>query len=189
MLNRTPQYYKQLFDTMVVNTSIQIQAKQIADKIKQNISYYQQISNATSVPTNVIGIIHNMECGLNLNEHLHNGDPLTSKTIHYPSGRPLTGTPPFTFKDSAIDALKFDEFDKIKDWSIENTLLTLERYNGAGYANLNVNSPYLWSGCQHYTSGKFVEIWDVTRNKYVSHYDTTLVSKQIGGAVILKLLQ
>ena len=36
---------------------------------------YDQVANATGVPWYVIGIIHEMEGGLNFTTHLHNGDP------------------------------------------------------------------------------------------------------------------
>lgn len=177
---RTPQYYKQLFDTMVINQSLLNEAKNIANTIKLNYPKYDQISVTTGVPKSVIGIIHNMECSLNFSKHLHNGDSLQKRTIQIPKNRPIESTPPFTFQFSAIDALKYDGFDKVKDWSIENTLNVLEKYNGLGYSKLNVNSPYIWAGCNHYVKGKYVAD---------NVYDPKAISKQIGCALILKLLQ
>ena len=66
---------------------------------------YDQVANATGVPWYVIGIIHEMEGGLNFTTHLHNGDPLTRRTVQVPAGRPPTGMPPFQWEESAIDAL------------------------------------------------------------------------------------
>jgi lysozyme family protein len=39
------------------------------------------------VPWYVIAVIHNMECGLDFTEHLHNGDPLACRTINDPPKR------------------------------------------------------------------------------------------------------
>jgi lysozyme family protein len=39
------------------------------------------------VPWYVIAVIHNMECGLDFTEHLHNSDPLARRTINDPPGR------------------------------------------------------------------------------------------------------
>ena len=186
---RNKQYYTDLWNSIVINQQTLVQAKTIADKIKSNASQYESVSLVTKVPVNVIGLIHNMECGLSFHSHLHNGDPLTGKTIHYPAGRPTTGTAPFAWSDSAVDALRFDEFDKVTDWSIENTLKVLELYNCAGYSNLGFNSPYLWSGTNHYVSGKFIEVWNKDKGRYISTYDPTIISKQIGCAAILKQLQ
>jgi len=35
--------------------------------------------------------------------HLHNGDPLTARTVNVPKGRPKTGQPPFAWGISAKD--------------------------------------------------------------------------------------
>ena len=39
------------------------------------------------MPWYVIAVIHNMECGLDFTEHLHNGDPLARRTINDPPKR------------------------------------------------------------------------------------------------------
>ena len=112
-------------------------------------------------------------------EHLHNGDPLTARTVHVPAGRPLTGNPPFTWHDSAVDALNQMGLSGANDWSIEGTLYHLEQYNGFGYRSKGINSPYLWSGSNLYTKGKFGSD---------NQYNPDLVSKQTGAALILKYL-
>lgn len=129
----------------------------------------------------LVALIHEMECSQNFNCHLHNGDPLIHKTVHVPAGRPL-GDPPFTFLESAIDALKMQGADRITDWSIGNVLFFLEGYNGYGYSRYkNMNSPYLWSGSNHYTCGKYV-------SDGKSGWDPTAVSSQIGVALLMKKL-
>ena len=96
-------------------------------------------------PWYVVGVIHALESSLNFGRHLHNGDPLTARTVQVPAGRPKTGQPPFTWEASASDALRYQGFDKWKDWSIPGTLFKLEGYNGFGYRDhhADVPSPYL----------------------------------------------
>lgn len=68
-----------------------------------------------------------------------------------------------------------------KDWRIIEILDRMERYNGTGYRrhHPDVPSPYLWSGAQHYKQGKYVAD---------GKWSDTAVSKQVGGAVLLKLI-
>jgi len=119
-----------------------------------------------------------MEGSLNFNTHLHNGDPLTHRTNHVPANRPLTGNPPFTWEDSAVDALSMRNLNKVTDWSLPSLLYHMEAYNGFGYRSQDppINSPYLWSYSNNYGAGKFVAD---------GKYDPDAVSKQCGAAVIL----
>jgi lysozyme family protein len=64
-------------------------------------------------------------------------------------------------------------------WDIPRMLYEAERWNGFGYRNRRVPSPYLWAGTQHYVQGKYTK--DHT-------WDPNAVSKQIGVAPILKRL-
>lgn len=168
--------YRELWESIVINQNINV--KYYIDKINENKQIYLNIESATTVPWYVVGIIHGLEASFNFKKHLHNGDPLTARTVNVPSGRPKTGNPPFTFEESAVDALNMKKNIFPIDWYVvEDTLYFLERYNGLGYKNRGVNSPYLWSGSNHYIKGKYVSD---------GRYDPNAVSKQIGAAVILK---
>jgi lysozyme family protein len=48
---------------------------------------YEPVATTSTVPWYVIAVIHNMECGLDFAEHLHNGDPLARRTINDPPKR------------------------------------------------------------------------------------------------------
>lgn len=150
-----------------------------ADKIISFKDRYEPIVKATGVPYYVIGLIHLRESNFNFSTHLHNGDPLTARTYHVPAGRPLNGTPPFTFEESAIDALKQKGYDKITDWSIERIAYILEKYNGFGYVSRGVNSPYLWASTDNYTRGKYVRD---------GVYSSSTVDTQLGTMAILKVI-
>jgi hypothetical protein len=111
--------------------------------------------------------------------HLHNGDPLTAKTVQVPKGRPIAGSAPYKWEVSAEDALTLDKVHLWTDWSIPGMLFKFEGYNGYGYRKLTppINSPYLWSFSNHYTKGKYVAD---------GKFSPTAVSKQIGAAVFLR---
>lgn len=172
--------YKKLFETMEIHPDKITYIKKVAANIELGKHKYMQVSEVIGCPWQVVGVIHSLECNLNFSKHLHNGDPLTSRTVNYPPNRPLRGEPPFSWTESAIDALIFDEFDKIKDWGIANTLFRLNLYNGFnGYNKRGINSPYLFSFTNHYTKGKYVAD---------GVFDPEAVSKQIGAAPLLKIL-
>lgn len=138
---------------------------------------YEKVSARTNVPWYVVALIHTMECDGNFNCHLHNGDPLTARTVNEPKKRPLTGKPPFGWEESAVDALRFEHFDVWTDWTIAGTLYEFERYNGFGYRAHSVASPYLWGGSQIYARGKF------TSDRV---FDPRAISGQTGAAVLLR---
>lgn len=158
--------YRDLIDTMEVSESWLPILNRYTLKIQENKSRYETVEEKTGVPWEMIGAIHAMEGGLDFCTHLHNGDPLTSKTKCVPSGRPIKGKAPFKWEDSAADALIIKDLDKIDDWSPARVAYELERYNGFGYRNNHPEtlSPYLWSGTNHYTSGKYTSDheWSIT---------------------------
>lgn len=173
------------YQTMFANCQIvkhkdQVEAARAT--IMAHKGQYDAVSAQTQVPWYVVAAIHCLEAGLNFNKHLHNGDPLSARTVHVPSGRPKTGTPPFSWPASAIDALTLDGLAGQSDWDLAPTLYRLERYNGSGYRVQNppIPSPYLWSYSQYYTAGKYGAD---------GHYDPKLVSQQAGAAVLLHLMQ
>lgn len=140
-----------------------------------------QFSTARGIPWYFVAVTHYMECSSSFKKHLHNGDLLTGYTTHVPAGRPKVGHgPPFTWEESAVDALKLEHLDKVQNWSLGAMLHRIEAYNGAGYKNRSMNSPYLWSYSNQYTKGKYAAD---------GKFDPELVSKQVGAAVILKRLE
>ena len=123
-----------------------------------------------------MAITHSLEGG-GFSAHLHNGDPLTARTTHVPANRPVAGSPPFTWEESARDALTMRALDRWTDWSLEGMLFQWERFNGFGYRSRGLATPYLWSFSNHYTRGKFTS--DGT-------YNPDAVSAQAGAAVVLR---
>jgi lysozyme family protein len=173
--------YQQLWESCLVRPAKVAVADSIAVKIRAHSDRYQTVAAPLGVPWYAIGVIHAMECSLDFGLHLHNGDPLTARTVHVPAGRPPKGDPPFTWEASAEDALTFNGFAAWKDWSVAGLLYELEAYNGWGYRSNHPETltPYLWSFSNHYTKGKYVA--DGT-------WSATAVSQQVGAAVLLKRL-
>lgn len=171
--------YKAQYETMVINPDRIDDVDAIIGKIKAHADKYKEVEQLTNVPWYVTAVIHYRESTLNFATHLHNGDKLTERTIHVPAGRPIKGNPPFTWVESAVDALKLKSYHTCTDWSIENTLNLIERYNGLGYKKKGLPSPYLWSWSSIYRKGKYVAD---------GRFDPNVVDQQCGAAVLLKLL-
>jgi lysozyme family protein len=173
---KTPDF-AYLWDACKINPEDQKYIDADCKKLLAKRSSYDKVSAVTKVPWYVIAVIHELESGSDFSTHLHNGDPLSARTRQVPKGRPVAGHPPFTWTESAIDALGYDGAAGIKDWNIVATLKFLEQYNGLGYRNHGIYSPYLWSCTNHYTKGKYVAdgVWN-----------SEAVSNQIGCAALMK---
>lgn len=162
----------------------------IRKRIVEGRMRYEVVGNylGNGIPWWFIGITHFMEAGVfypnHFKYHLHCGDPLTARTVHIPKGRPKADPRagvgrPYTWEESALDALNFMGYDKVKDWSLENCLILFEKFNGLGYKKRGVPSPYLWSYTTEYTKGKYV---------LDGKFDPEAVSKQPGVGAIMKVL-
>lgn len=173
--------YQSMFDSCQINPAQQALINAQTDSIIAAKARYQGVSQPLGVPWCVTGVLHSMEAGLRFDRHLHNGDPLTARTVLVPRGRPASGAPPFTWEDSATDALRFEKYDSWADWSVPGILFKWELYNGWGYRkhHPDVKSPYLWSMTNHYLSGKYVAdgVWSATAK-----------SRQVGAAALLRRL-
>lgn len=177
--NSLSREYATLWDSMEI-VRLQSSIERSAARILENRARYEAIEQLTRVPWFVVGIIHSLESGLRFDRHLHNGDPLTRKTRLVPRGRPVgMGDGPFTFEQSATDALRMKGYDQIEDWPVERIAWALERYNGWGYRRYHPStlSPYLWSGTNHYSAGKYVAD---------GKWSSSAVSQQSGGMALLK---
>jgi lysozyme family protein len=173
--------YELLYESCLTRPNRKASVNALAKKIGANRKRYEKVGKAVGVPWYVVGIIHSLEASGNFTRHLHNGDPLRARTVHVPAGRPKTGKPPFTWEQSAIDALRGRGLGAWKDWSVPGTLYQLEAYNGFGYRDHhpNVPSPYLWSFSNHYARGKYVAD---------GRFSASAVSQQVGAALLLKQL-
>lgn len=170
--------YRMQFRTAVLDPKWDKQIDFYRQRIAAARDRYEVVSAATGVPWFVIGILHMAEAGGNFRAHLHNGDPLTARTVTVPAGRPKEGNPPFTWEASAIDAIRFEKWDvRTKLWTVEDTLSAFERFNGLAMRRKGLVTPYLWAGTNLYVKGKYVAD---------GVFDPDAVSKQIGAGTLLK---
>lgn len=169
--------YTELFNSCVITKPSAVQ--EVVDAFLPNKARYDAVSKTSNVPWFVIAVIHNMECSLNFKQHLHNGDPLNKKTVSVPKGRPPVWNANGKWEDSALDALTYDNLTTWLDWSIAGVCYKLEGYNGWGYRNHGIHTPYLWSFTNHYTSGKYIAdgVWS-----------ESAVSAQCGCAAVIRRL-
>lgn len=152
-------HYTKLWLTVKIDPGQETAVESTARKIFALKERYLVIQKKLGVPWFFVGLIHNLEAGLSFRGHLHNGDPLTAKTVQVPAGRPLVGQPPFTWEESALDALTQKGLQNVKAWTIERLLYEAERYNGFGYMLYHPGdlSPYVWSKTNHNDgTGKYI---------------------------------
>lgn len=184
--------YADMFNSAVINSAKKAEVDATCKRIKLGQARYQSVATtlANGIPWWFIAITHFMEAGGFKNPflyHLHCGDPLTGRTVHVPAGRPKANpgggtvppskTNPYSWEESALDALKLMGYNKVDKWGIQDCLVMFEKFNGLGYKKKGVPSPYLWSYTQHYVSGKYVAD---------GKYDPKAVSKQAGVAALMK---
>ncbi len=171
--------YANLFTRMTVSEAQLRVAENVVDGIIKGEDQYRQIEAMTGVPWWWIGITHHMESNCDFSTHLHNGDPLTARTVKKPAGRPANGEPPFSWITSAIDALDLKGLRDVRDWTISRALYEWERYNGFGNFARGVNSAYIWSFSSLAQRGKFIAdgVWDAS-----------VMSEQVGTAPLLLVM-
>lgn len=139
----------------------------VCTRIRANIIIYKLIEQAIGMPWYLIAGIHYRESNLNFDTCLHNGDPLPGPTVHVPKGRG-----PFkTWSEAATDALLMDQYRFPKEWDVENAISFAFHYNGTGYTKTGIYSPYICSGTDFYSTGKF---------KSDGKFDISEMDRQLG---------
>ncbi len=156
--------------------------KKFKEVFQRQKKRYKKIGDICGMPPELIAVIHYRE---NTSDYLketfgiyvHNGQKLGRKTTIHPAG------------------LLFHDFDKAAEhafserkWLLKKYYLTAdskdivammcfaETYNGLGYFRGGKISPYLYSGTNVYTSGKYIR----------DHvYDENAVDKQVGVYLLL----
>ena len=176
--------YQALWDSMKMNDGWESKVIAAAKKIIAGKAFYEKVAEQVNkaMRWEIVGVIHMMECSCSFTKHLHNGDSLLNRTTRVPEGRPkadpINGKgKPYTWIESAVDALKSHHFDEYSQFTLPMILYRLEKYNGFGYNYKKINTPYLWSGTNHYTKGKYVAD---------GKFDYEAVSSQIGAALLFR---
>ena len=158
--------YAAWWDEMVITASRVHEFERAAAKIIAGKPRYAEVETATGVPWYAVGLIHLREGDCNFGTYLGNGQSLNHETTIVPRGRgPFRGANPFL--DGAIDALKLDGLTSVKDWNLEKILYWEEVFNGSGYTDRGLPSPYLFGGTSIQKPGKYTadhvfnpHVWD-----------------------------
>ncbi len=144
---------------------------------------YLYIQAETGVPWMLVAAIHTRESSNKFNTYLHNGELL---------GKPTTLVPKGIFfekgqwKEAAVDAIQRikssnNEFSSLNpNSSLGEMALFAESYNGLGYRNRDLPSPYVYSGTDRYTKGKYVAD---------GVFDGSVVDQQLGVMPIILALR
>jgi lysozyme family protein len=175
--------YEQNWANLQIRPEAASQAKKNATKLLDGKATYEQVQAKTGAPWWFVGLCHYRESSFSFTTYLGNGQPLGHVTTIVPRGRgPFTG--PTAFVDGCVDALRLEGFVGATDWGIARTLFRLEGFNGFGYHNFGVNSPYLYGGSTLYGPP------EAKAGKYVSDgvFNANVVDTQLGTAVVLKAL-
>lgn len=171
--------YRRLFESLEIRAERDRDVEREVDKALSLKGRYRTIGNPLGIPWYFIAAVHMRESSWRVDRHLHNGDPLSARTVRVPAGRPRQPGPPYSFEQSAADALIYKRLDKWGNWSLPRLLFKLEAYNGFGYRNRDLPSPYLWSFSHHFLRGKYVRD---------GQFDPAAPDLQCGTATLLRRL-
>lgn len=172
-LARYRQGYLELWAKAKVTKTVAADAA--ANKILKLRERYVAIERLTGVPWFMIAVIHMRENNCNFRGVLHNGELIVGtgkKTTLVPKGR----GPFATFEEAAVDALK--DY-KAAVWDVAQLAFKLEAFNGFGYRNKGIPSPYLWGGSSVQMRGKYVRD---------GVYDPNTMDSQLGAMTVLRRL-
>ncbi|MBI2283325.1 MAG: hypothetical protein HYU71_06430 [Bacteroidetes bacterium] len=181
---RSLEAYQESWNNMVIREVMRPQIVNCAKQIAKYRRNFELAVNGTKVPWQFAGIIYFREDGLQFKGHPHNGDSLRRRTVNVPAGRPVASpkyADGYSFMESFADLIALKRWDKVPVWNMPSLLYYFESNNGFGYRRLHnpIMTPYLWSGTNYYTSGKFIAD---------GHYDQQTVDKQVGAAPLLRYL-
>jgi lysozyme family protein len=124
----------------------------------KNKARYEAVAAKTGVPAELIAALHWRESTGDFSKYLHQGDPLGKKAVHVPSNIPIF----HEWEKAAEHALLMKKSirDKLSITATTTDPAALatfaEYYNGLGYYFKGKPSPYVFSGTDQYTSGKYI---------------------------------
>lgn len=152
--------YSRLLARMVITRFDEVHATAV--RLLKTRYHFDPVAAKTGVPA-VWGMASfEREASSNFRLSPAQGDPWDRRSTHVPRGRG-----PFkNWEEACIDAYKLDGLDKVDraKWTWERACYEGELFNGFGYRNRGVNSPYLWAGSNNYRAGKYIAdgVWSST---------------------------
>ncbi len=183
--------YNKFFNAAQVKPGSLSKVQTAYKQLIANQSRYEAVArafNLPGIPWYLIGCIHMRESSFRFTGHLHNGDPLTGKTYRVPAGRPIAAPragagKPYTWEESAVDAINLKLsgspawYNYKNDSSVASLLNKIEVFNGAGYRNRNIPSPYVWADSTVQVPGKFTAD---------GVFNPSVIDQQLGAGTLLK---
>jgi len=193
-------YLKQVLHTYYAMEGLEIQlsSSQMVDvqsfraHFEQNSGRYETVARATDVPSKLIAALHWRESGAragSFDTYLHQGDPLGKPAVHSPTDIPV-------FEENQWDEAAIHALDG-KNTSMPRLLYGLdmnegtddavtmatyaEFWNGLGYFQRGLNSPYVFSATSEQQDGKFT-------SDHAGGFDPTHRDKQVGVIPLLGAL-
>lgn len=156
---------------IITSTNFDKEIEDFKEIYENNADIYQRISEQTGFPPELVAALHYRESGCNFERTIANGTGL-------PNG--------VDFETDAINVLNdwkagYNMGEQIiSDDDLAEMLEIAEKYNGTGYREHNIESPYVYSGTNLYTEGKFPSDGD---------FDENLVDQQPGVYLLITSLQ
>ena len=169
-------------DTLALSltSDMQYDVAKFSKTWETNKPKYEAVASATNVPSQLIAAIHMREADCDFTTYLLQGDKLGTRTwadgdsnngVSLPEGMENTVLfGPDQWVEAAVFAIHAEE-PKQTELNITSSTLYLptlcafaEMYNGEGYYNKNLPSPYVLSGTSGYSKGKFVGDHDFDQN-------------------------
>ena len=152
---------------------------------EQNKSRYETVSAKTNMPAPLIAALHWRESSADFGTYLHQGDPLGRPAVHVPSNIPVF----YVWEDAAVHALSMrssknvqEQLQMTSETRSPNSIATYaEAYNGLGYHNRNTASPYVFSGTDQYSTGKYVSDGEYSSGTVDSQIGVMALMGAIGG--------
>jgi lysozyme family protein len=124
--------------------------------------HYAMVAKDADIPAPLIAALHWRESNANFHAYLHQGDKLGRPAINVPKNIPIFPDSRQGWHDAAVHALGMkkkikEEFSIHRETTDLNALCAFaEAYNGYGYKNKGLPSPYVLSGTTGYQKGKYV---------------------------------
>src|ERR1035437_7345796 len=113
--DKSDTYYNNLVTAFQVLSQKQVIMNDQYLKLSWNRERYEAVEKITSVPWQVVGVLHMRESDFNFDCNLCNGEPLNQVTQLEPKGL----GPWATWEDSAADAIKYDKDLLPEKWDID----------------------------------------------------------------------
>lgn len=132
-------------------SAVQNQAKKLLANVQQG--KYAEVATKLGIPQLFIATSFEREASSNFALSPAQGDPWNEVSTHVPRG-----LGPFAnWTAAAIKSYTMIGLDKIgiANWTWPMLCYQCERFNGFGYRQFGINTPYDWAGTNEYTNGKY----------------------------------